>query len=856
MAECIHPGNYPQMGTPQQQSEWTSKNDTYQCCMDPECSREDTQVVDHRDVPEEDKVTETRDHGDAPPPVDDGVEPQDVVSTGGTDCAPLHPGQRPPGGSAPQVLNIWQRKYDEWEACDTANFEGGHCGEEPDEMSSDYKRWYECQQLKESNTAAGGQAEGGALSDLSETAMEGYDTYTEGREAPQAGYVDLAPAALAEGVTLGPITEAEAAQLGDPALAGKTTMPPAALSSLVEIRKAAQATSATVGDTVATGAAQVAPTAVTQAAQVGSTSATGSATIDKTDQDETRRRQLEFADYLTKQGTGEGSYVADAQWAAATDRNLAQQQALAASARGGDAAMAARGAAQNVSAFGQQAAQQATIGKLEEQSAARAQLGELITSARASDVGLASTQAQLEQIGLTATAAAENASTLLQAQLNQEGLSKTAAAQNATAMLQAQLEQQGMNATAAAKNAAILMQAQMEQQTNIFNTAEINAFSLAQAQLAQQTNLANQAATNTQQLQQGAMDQQVELANQAATNTFTIKQGEFEQEINITNAQADNLRKLQQGTLDQQTQLANQNALNSHSQLKAQLDQGVNLANLHAQLTQTGLDDGMAMAHLKLATGMSIAQLQADTSLQIAEIGQPSDPGFWDYAFGLLETGIDAYKAYKLSDKRRKEKLADPSEEIDAWLDNVDTEESGTRWDVIQSGLEATNKIRKTKKVKQTPLMKGIKAVGSSLESYQKAAKEKSKIDKKNQDKRDKAYEEQKNMSFQPSDPNLKYSDVNLKKDIEPGEENIDDFLSKITPYKYEYKDPEVDGEGEFISPMAQDLEKSEAGKNMVIETPRGKMVDYQQGLGTIVAALAHLDKKIKELEGKKKGKR
>lgn len=98
------------------------------------------------------------------------------------------------------------------------------------------------------------------------------------------------------------------------------------------------------------------------------------------------------------------------------------------------------------------------------------------------------------------------------------------------------------------------------------------------------------------------------------------------------------------------------------------------------------------------------------------------------------------------------------------------------------------------------------------------------------------------------------FSDEKLKKHIEGGEGKLDDFLGKLKAYQYEYKEPEKHGEGNFISPMAQDLEKSELGSEMVRDSSEGKMVNYQRGLGTIVAALAHLDKKISELEASKKG--
>jgi hypothetical protein len=97
-------------------------------------------------------------------------------------------------------------------------------------------------------------------------------------------------------------------------------------------------------------------------------------------------------------------------------------------------------------------------------------------------------------------------------------------------------------------------------------------------------------------------------------------------------------------------------------------------------------------------------------------------------------------------------------------------------------------------------------------------------------------------------------SDEKLKKDISSATSDIREFLDAVKAHKYKYKNPEQDGEGEFVSPMAQDLEKSSIGESMVTETPRGKMVDYSKGFGALLAAQAELNDRIKKLEGKKNG--
>lgn len=82
-------------------------------------------------------------------------------------------------------------------------------------------------------------------------------------------------------------------------------------------------------------------------------------------------------------------------------------------------------------------------------------------------------------------------------------------------------------------------------------------------------------------------------------------------------------------------------------------------------------------------------------------------------------------------------------------------------------------------------------------------------------------------------------------------EKKVLDFLAGIKPEIYNYKNPQH-GAGTYVSPMAQDLEKTDLGKSMVIDTPEGKMVDYSRAAGTLMAAQANLHKRLAELESKK----
>lgn len=99
-------------------------------------------------------------------------------------------------------------------------------------------------------------------------------------------------------------------------------------------------------------------------------------------------------------------------------------------------------------------------------------------------------------------------------------------------------------------------------------------------------------------------------------------------------------------------------------------------------------------------------------------------------------------------------------------------------------------------------------------------------------------------------------SDVNVKKNIEPGSEETKNFLdlqyrkmmNELTPYSYDYKDDKY-GSGPQLGVMAQDLEKSPIGKQMVGESKDGtKMI--VPNVSTILGAQANLNERLNKLEG------
>lgn len=94
-------------------------------------------------------------------------------------------------------------------------------------------------------------------------------------------------------------------------------------------------------------------------------------------------------------------------------------------------------------------------------------------------------------------------------------------------------------------------------------------------------------------------------------------------------------------------------------------------------------------------------------------------------------------------------------------------------------------------------------------------------------------------------------SDENMKKDIKPANaaKDLEAFVGALKSYDYKYKDTSKPGtsEGKQTGVMAQDLEKSDIGKQAVIDTPEGKMVDYNKLMPAMLASIVELNKKIKK---------
>lgn len=169
----------------------------------------------------------------------------------------------------------------------------------------------------------------------------------------------------------------------------------------------------------------VAPVVTGQATQL----ATGAADQARAQQQQLIQQQMAIAN---GQQAGAGELAAQRQ----AVRAAAQQQAMAASQRGPNAALAARSAGRNVADIGAAAAGQAQQAALQDQANAMGQLGQLTTGMRGQDIDVAGQNAQLTQNMNLANLNAQNQQIFQQAGLNQA---------TSLANMQARLQVMGLN---------------------------------------------------------------------------------------------------------------------------------------------------------------------------------------------------------------------------------------------------------------------------------------------------------------------------------------------------------------------------------------------------------------------------
>lgn len=92
------------------------------------------------------------------------------------------------------------------------------------------------------------------------------------------------------------------------------------------------------------------------------------------------------------------------------------------------------------------------------------------------------------------------------------------------------------------------------------------------------------------------------------------------------------------------------------------------------------------------------------------------------------------------------------------------------------------------------------------------------------------------------------FSDERLKKHVVSADDDAQEMLEALAAYSYDYKN-EGHGEGRQFGIMAQDLERSNMGRSLVVDTPEGKVVRTDKAALAALAGLASLNKRLRAME-------
>jgi Chaperone of endosialidase len=592
--------------------------------------------------------------------------------------------------------------------------------------------------------------------------------------------------------------------------------------------QAQQVTAAQAGRTV------VGPTALSGSTNLAPTALSGQTTIDTTPQAEFRQGQEGLVAGLQGAIAGTDPSVAAIMLRQATERNQANQFAMAQAASGGNVGFAQRQAMMNAADINQQSIGQQALLRAQEIATARGQLGGALDQARGTDVGLATSQGGLAQ----------------QVNLANAGFTNTAN------MTQAQLDQAIKLANAGFKNTATTTQAQLDQATAALNTQQANQVGLANA------NNALEAAKTNVTLAQAAA-----LANQSAENTAALQ--------NAQNALAAATKNAE---LAQAVALSNQSALNNTSQVNAQLANATGIANAgnvtQASVTnannqtsaatsnkqfdtQTALANALAQNNANTTNANNATTVSRENANNAVQTNSQNITSTQNSAANTLNAsnqGTTAANDKAIADQKQRDAAAlkdyqDLQLKIQAASGLASGLTSGGDKSILNQALNKLNggstgapttTGTPTTDANGNPVPDSSPGSGTSAPGVT--------VDLNTGTPSGPGTQTTGQPDDNSGDPN---SDRRVKKNIRRADAEISALLGSIKPYGFKYKNPNAPGNapGKRFGVMAQDLEKSNAGKSLVNNTPRGKTVDTNQAVLAALASLGNVDKRLKKIE-------
>lgn len=474
-------------------------------------------------------------------------------------------------------------------------------------------------------------------------------------------------------------------------------------------------------------------------------------------QDQVRARQMTLADQLTAQAAGQGPSLATMQLQQATDRNLAQSMAAAASMRGASGGLGLRNLNQQQTALQGQAARDSAMARMQEQLSAREQLSGVLNGTRTQDIGLATSQA-----GLTQSANLANQ----QAALKQLELNDA----------QQRFYTQGQMANDAAQS-----DAQYQQKQALMALEKLKA-----DQVAGMNNVAFQGYDAASKGRSGFANGLLGGAAEYGPKAFSSLMAMSDENVK---------KNVKDGRNELQKFLDSFSITNGDEEKKKEEPS-------MSQKVGTSLGKGFGAS---VAGGLSAASdYLKDDPVKIDESSPAPMTG--QYATAMAAHGG---KVTDMMDDYSLEAQPAPSAKPEEAKDGTDI-----------SALIS----------KLGPMLLMAASEGGRVPGKAKV-------------------------------PGDSYANDTVPVLVSPGEvivprtaaedpKKLQEFVDSLGTHKYNYKNPEH-GDASYISPMAQEMEKSELGKGMVVDTPEGKMVHYGRAGGVMLATAAMLNERMKEIEAK-----
>lgn len=373
------------------------------------------------------------------------------------------------------------------------------------------------------------------------------------------------------------------------------------------------------------------------------------------------------------------------------------------------------------------------------------------------------------------------------------------------------------NATSAADRAAALQQAGIQTGRSAEQYAQGQEARGTQAQLAQalQAQARGEGPSLAQNQLQSALQQNLQAQQAAAASNKSVPAALAARMIGQQASAARSQAALDSANIRAQEQLNAQQALGSlASQMRSQ------------DMSGTGAADAAQLAQAQYASDLSEqdrAARIAEQQLRVQEAtgANQVNAGAYESASkrrGDMVSGIGA--ALAMSDENAKTNVKSGAEKTQSFLEKFG--EAIDKQNTTKDGEAKSGQYGAGKAIGQG-LMKMFASEGASSGA-------------------------------------AAMSDENSKTDVKSSDNKLKSFLDALKAHEYEYKASKKDlpgaGEGKHVSPMAQELEKTELGKQMVVDTPEGKVVDYGKGFGTMLASMATLNERTSELEKALKAKK